>query len=41
MQLRFTVPASLAGIRLDGFLQKQGVSSTLRRALKRQPAPCI
>lgn len=41
MQLRFTVPASLAGTRLDGFLQKQGFSSTLRRALKRQPDPCI
>ena len=41
MQLCFTVPASLAGIRLDSFLQKQGFSSTLRRALKRQPDPCV
>ena len=41
MELRFTVPAALAGVRLDSFLREQGFSSTLRRALKREPAPCV
>ena len=41
MELRFPVPAAQAGARVDSFLRAQGFSSTLRRALKRQPAPCV
>ena len=30
-----------ASCRLDSFLRERGFSSTLRRALKRQPEPCL
>ena len=41
MELSFSAPPAWAGCRLDSFLRERGFSSTLRRALKRQPEPCL